>query len=87
MQGKTTSGFEFNVKEENLDDYILLKKLNDVSKGESGKIVDVIGLILGSDQEEALMNHVSKLNDGKVSAKVMISEVEEIFKALKPKNS
>lgn len=87
MQGKTTSGFEFNVKEENLDDYILLKKLNDVSKGESGKIVDVIGLLLGSDQEEALMNHVSKLNDGKVSAKVMISEVEEIFKALKPKNS
>lgn len=87
MQGKTTSGFEFNVKEENLDDYILLKKLNDVSKGESGKIVDVIGLLLGADQEEALMNHVSKLNDGKVSAKVMISEVEEIFKALKPKNS
>lgn len=87
MQGKTTSGFEFNVKEENLDDYILLKKLNDVSKGESGKIVDVIGLLLGSDQEEALMNHVSKLNDGKVSARVMISEVEEIFKALKPKNS
>lgn len=87
LQGTTKSGFEFDVKEDNLDDYVLLKKLSAVSKGESGKIVDVIEMLLGDDQEEKLMNHIAELHDGKVSARAMIAEVKEIFEALKPKNS
>ena len=82
MIGKTNSGFSFDVDEQKLDDYKLMKKLNDVSNGQSGKIVEVIGMLLGSDQE-----HVEKLNDGKCSATGMVKELEEIFEALKGKNS
>ncbi len=87
MIGKTSSGFSFDVDEQKLDDYKLMKKLNDVSNGQSGKIVEVIGMLLGSDQEEKLMEHVEKLNDGKCSATGMVKELEEIFEALKGKNS
>ena len=44
-------------------------------------------MLLGSDQEEKLMEHVEKLNDGKCSATGMVKELEEIFEALKGKNS
>jgi len=44
-------------------------------------------MLLGSDQEEKLMEHVEKLNDGKCSATGMIAELESIFEVLKGKNS
>lgn len=87
MIGKTNSGFTFDVDEQKLDDYKLMKKLNDVSNGQPGKIVEVIGMLLGPDQEEKLMDHVEKLNDGKCSATGMIAELESIFEVLKGKNS
>lgn len=87
MKGKTNSGFEFDVDEVALDDYRLLKALNEVSDGKSGRIVYIIEKLLGSEQEEALMAHVEKLNDGKCSASGMSAELMNIFEALKAKNS
>lgn len=85
-KGKTKSGFEFAVKEENLDDYRILRELAEVSDGNSGKMVKVIQMILGKDQEERLMEHVASQNDGRVTASGMMAEINEIFELLKAKN-
>ena len=87
MQGGTTSsGFEFKVDDEALDDYLLLKDLSAISKGNSGKVTDVIERFLGADQEKKLMGHISKNNNGRVPASEMIKEVKEMFEVLKGKN-
>lgn len=87
MKGATKSGFAFNVDEDKLDDYRLVKDLRSISKGNSGLVVDVIERLLGEDQEEKLMEHVESLNNGKCSATGMVEELQEIFEALKVKNS
>lgn len=87
MKGKTKSGFEFDVEETVLDDYRILKALNEVSDGNSGRIVYVINKLLGPEQEESLMAHVEELNDGKCSASGMAAELKDIFDGLKAKNS
>lgn len=87
MKGKTKSGFEFDVEDTVLDDYRILKALNEVSEGKSGKVTYIINKLLGSEQEEALMTHVEELNNGKCSASGMVAELNEIFEALKAKNS
>lgn len=87
MKGATKSGFAFNVDEDKLDDYRLVKDLRSISKGNSGLVVDVIERLLGEDQEEKLMEHVESLNNGKCSATGMVGELQEIFEALKVKNS
>jgi len=87
MTGTTKSGFEFDVNEAALDDYRLLKALNEVSDGKTGKVTVIIEKLLGSDQEERLMEHVESINDGKCSATGMVAELNEIFEAIKAKNS
>lgn len=87
MIGKTESGFEFDVKEEALDNYRLLKTLNEVSRGNNGRVTEVVEMLLGSDQEERLMEHVEKINNGNCSATGMVEEIIQIFEAVKSKNS
>lgn len=87
MKGKTDSGFEFDVNEESLDDYRLLKLLNDVSRGNNGRVTEVVERLLGSDQETALMAHVENINNGKCTATGMVQEIIQIFEAIKSKNS
>lgn len=87
MTGTTKSGFEFDVNEAALDDYRLLKALNEVSDGKTGKVTVIIEKLLGSDQEGRLMEHVESINDGKCSATGMVAELNEIFEAIKAKNS
>jgi hypothetical protein len=87
MIGKTKSGFEFDVKEEALDNYRLLKTLNEVSRGNNGRVTEVVEMLLGSDQEERLMEHVEQINNGNCSATGMVAEIIQIFEAVKSKNS
>lgn len=85
MQGKTSTGFEFQVEPDRLDDYELLEDLAAVSDGQEGRIVAVINRLLGEDQKTRLKDHLRK-RDGKVSMNAMMQEIGEIFKALKVKN-
>ena len=87
MQGTTKSGFEFDVNEDALDDYRLMKDLVDVQNGQGGKVVGVIMKLLGEEQEEMLMIHVEEMHEGKCSFSAMVEEVKEIFEAIKAKNS
>lgn len=87
LTGKTTSGFEFEIEDERLDDYELLEKLCEIDEGNGGKIASAITDLLGEKQKEMLKEHIRN-KDGRVSAKRMIGEFAEILNATKEgKNS
>lgn len=77
ITGKTKSGFEYELADDVLDDYELLETLNEIDKGEMGKIVDVVDILLGSEQKKRLKEHLRE--NGKVSAAKIMDEISYIF--------
>lgn len=87
IEGKTTSGFAYKLPDDAFDDYELLEALRKLDKGENGYIVEVVDMLLGEEQKEALKEHARKEN-GKVSASKLLEVVLEIFQKEKDgKNS
>lgn len=78
IRGKTNSGFEFEIDEEELDDYELLEMLCDIDKGDVTKITDAAKKILGNEQLKELKEHVRD-EKGKVSVSKMMKEIEEVL--------
>lgn len=80
ISGKTESGFEFSLEDEILDDYELLETLHKIDNGDYGLVVAMVDQLLGEDQKKRLKEHI-RSSSGKVSAKKMLEEVMQIFKA------
>lgn len=80
ISGKTSTGFEFHLSEDALDDYELLEVISAVDKGDYSRITEMVEMLLGSEQKELLKENIRKEN-GRVSAKKMLDEVTEIFNA------
>lgn len=78
--GKTSTGFEFSLQDEVLDDYELLETLQDIDGGDYGKTTKMVTMLLGQAQKDALKDHVRSEN-GRVSAQKMLAEVMEIFES------
>ncbi len=85
--GKISSGFEYAIEDNNLNNYLLLKDLAAVENGNPGKIVSVTSRLLGEEQEERLIEHVASLNDGNVPVDAMVNSIKEIFEDIRLKNS
>ena len=51
--GKTSSGFEFSLQDEVLDDYELLETLQDIDDGDYGKTTKMVTMLLGPAQRDA----------------------------------
>lgn len=85
IKGNTKSGFEFEIDENVFDDWELVEKFRAIEKGEDSLVVDVVEQILGIEQKERLKNFIRDKN-GKVSARKMETELEEIFEACQAKN-
>lgn len=86
IKGTTKSGFSFQLREENLDDYELFEVLADLDAGAVEKMPTAIRMLLGEKQKDRLVAHVKKRNNGRASVQTMVHEVNEIFdlaKALK----
>lgn len=86
IKGTTKSGFSFQLKEENLDDYELFEVLAALDAGAVEKMPTAIRMLLGEKQKDRLVAHVKKKNNGRASVQNMVHEVNEIFdlaKALK----
>lgn len=78
-QGTTKSGFKYKIEPDVFDDYELLEAIYMVdTKGSQAHMVDVINLLLGSEQKEALMDHLRN-KDGRVKMTAMFETVMEIF--------
>ncbi len=87
IEGKTKTGFAFELDEEVFNDYELLEALREVDTGNESAIVDVINRMLDKEQRNALKDHLRN-EKGRVGAREMITEVAEIMQASKAgKNS
>ncbi len=78
IKGKTSSGFEYELDDDVLDDYELLEMLCDVDKGNTSLVVDAVKKLLSPEQEKNLREH-ARSKKGRVSAKKMIEELGEIL--------
>lgn len=78
INGKTESGFEFQLDDDVLDDYELLEELCAIDNGEVSKIPHIAAMILGNEQLDALKEHIRGEN-GRVSARKMSDAIEEIL--------
>ena len=48
ITGKTSTGFDYEVEDEVLDDYELLELLNEADKGNAGAMLDTVEYVLGN---------------------------------------
>lgn len=80
IKGTTSTGFNFEVEDERLDDYELLEVLSDIDDGEYSKVTKMVNLLLGKEQKDALKDHLKAL-EGRTSAHSVIREVMEIFES------
>lgn len=79
MKGKTTTGFEFEIEKEVLNDYELLERMVKADDGDTSLMVGIISDVLGEEQKERLKEHVRN-EKGKVPIERMIQEFTEILK-------
>ena len=82
LRGKTESGFEFELDDNVLDDWKLVKYLRNVDKGDSQYIVDVAERLLGEEQCEKLENFIEE-KYGKATGTLMTKEIANILEATK----
>lgn len=80
IKGKTSSGFEYEIDEEKLDDMRLLDMIADIAEGDITKISQLTRKVLGDKQREGLYKHLEE-TEGRPSIKKVCNEITEIFSA------
>lgn len=86
LQGKTKSGFNYEVAEEQLNNYELLEAIGEIDDNPLA-ISKVVNLLLGKEKTKELKDHVRKEN-GIVPVDKLTDEITEIFESHKEvKNS
>lgn len=91
VSGKTETGFKFSIDDRVLDDWRLIQN---IELAESENLTErvkgtnaLVRLLLG-DNEEKLMEHIAKKNDGFIPSSAVTSELASIIKATRElKNS
>ncbi|NLI64499.1 MAG: hypothetical protein GX367_07195 [Bacteroidales bacterium] len=77
IKGKTKSGFEYEILEENLNNYELVEVLGELEENPL-LIARVVNLLLGKEQADRLKNHL-RTENGTVPTDKMSEEIMEIF--------
>ena len=81
VKGKTSTGFEFEVKKAMLNNAEFLELFAQVQDGDQMKVFALIELALGKEQKGRLYDHVRD-EDGIVPVDLLSNEAGEIFNAL-----
>lgn len=77
INGKTTSGFEYTLNPDKLNDYELLEKIGEMEENPFA-LTNVVNMVLGKEQAKKLKDHI-RLKNGTVPIEKMTSEITEIF--------
>jgi len=86
LEGETSSGFEYKIPEENLNNYELLEALGEVEDNPLA-ISKTVRLLLGKEQSDELKDHL-RTENGIVPTDKLVDEIMEIFNGQKEtKNS
>lgn len=84
IQGKTNSGFKFEIDENQLKNYEFVELVAEVDENEL-LMPKFLKLLLG-DQVEALKDHIRD-ESGIVPIEKMVTEIKDIFENAQVKNS
>ncbi len=79
LKGKTSSGFEYELSDEALNDWEVLEALTDIDEGHYSGTVRVLRGLLGDEQLKALKEHC-RGEDGRITQTGMFSELADILK-------
>ena len=78
LKGKTSTGFNFSIPKDTLDNYELVEALGDIDTNPLA-ITKVVNLLLGEEQKDKLKEHVRN-KQGVVTSTALMGEIEDIFK-------
>ena len=79
LKGKTTSGFEYEVSDAQLDNMELVDALAELTDNNALAVSKVTTQLLGKEQKKRLYDHVRK--DGIVSAQKVSDEILQILQS------
>lgn len=82
LTGTTSTGFEWELEDDVLDDMELLDALADWDRGKETGAIYACRLLLGEQQRAALYDHLRGKN-GRVKATAVLNAVTEILTALR----
>lgn len=85
ISGKTTSGFEFEIDDDVMDDMELLEGLTALDKGDMGPLSDVLIALFGKEQKKRLYDFL-RGDRGRVKASLVMEAVAEVFSAISEAN-
>lgn len=77
IKGKTKSGFEFEIDEEQLNDYRFLKEIARVEDNPL-RFPFLLEKMLSDEQEERLLKHLED-DKGRVDPEKVMEEIKDIF--------
>jgi len=78
IKGKTTSGFEFEINRDKLDDMEFIDLLADLKDGDYLKFSRIADFMLGKDQKARLYEHIRKVH-GQARISLFAEEMKEIL--------
>ncbi len=78
LEGKTTTGFEYKIKESAINNFELIDALSELEDNPL-LLPIILKLLLGEKQKKALLNHVRK-EDNTVPNDLIEKEIMDIFK-------
>ena len=79
IKGKTSSGFEYEILEEQLNNYELLESIAELEEN-ALVLPKVVNMLLGKEQKNKLTKHL-RTKDGIVPMDKMMNEITEIFQS------
>lgn len=78
MKGITSSGFEYEINESDLDDMRILDMVVDIANGDLTLLSPLTRKVLGDEQRERLYKHLEE-KEGRASIRRVSDEITEIF--------
>ena len=82
IKGTTESGFEFETTERRLNNFLLLRYIGKADKGNIEAVDKVLELILGNEQSDAFIDHLTE-EDGILPNEKIFSDIKSIFESVK----
>ncbi len=77
MKGKTSTGFEFDIEDERLDDMELVDIMAEIDENPL-LMPKLCKMILGEEQKKRLYDHL-RSDDGRVPIEATTNAIQEIF--------
>ena len=77
MKGKTTTGFEFGIEDERLDDMELVDIMAEIDENPL-LMPKLCKMLLGEEQKKRLYDHL-RSEDGRVPIEATTNAIQEIF--------